>query len=231
MRIASVAEIKARLSLYLKETAAGPVVVTRNGKAVAVPPALAFDAGFTAAYVGGAPKKDVANAQQLKAAAEACLAQQQDAGTCFSVGYVYGAQAVNMAAAPPPILLASAGPIARLWFGGMTLLLNGPGMTSPTSLRTSARIIAPPPIRTASIPSPATIRLCCSPTAKAGSSLPPVCRKVSCLPTTSHSNRPSRIFSIGSNATPFVSSTNAPTTRLPVPTTTRASLTSSPPTA
>jgi prevent-host-death family protein len=36
MRIASVAEVKARLSAFLKESAAGPVVVTRNGKAVAV---------------------------------------------------------------------------------------------------------------------------------------------------------------------------------------------------
>lgn len=36
MRIASVAEIKANLSSYLKASASGPVVVTRNGKAVAV---------------------------------------------------------------------------------------------------------------------------------------------------------------------------------------------------
>src|SRR5438093_11818673 len=36
MKIASVAEIKAPLSSYLKASAAGPVVVTRNGKAVAV---------------------------------------------------------------------------------------------------------------------------------------------------------------------------------------------------
>jgi prevent-host-death family protein len=36
MKIASVAQIKARLSAYLKASAAGPVVVTRNGKAVAV---------------------------------------------------------------------------------------------------------------------------------------------------------------------------------------------------
>lgn len=36
MKIASVAEIKARLSAYLKESEQGPVVVTRNGKAVAV---------------------------------------------------------------------------------------------------------------------------------------------------------------------------------------------------
>src|SRR5437016_12897013 len=36
MKTASVAEVKARLSAYLKASAAGPVVVTRNGKAVAV---------------------------------------------------------------------------------------------------------------------------------------------------------------------------------------------------
>src|SRR5438094_7231574 len=36
MKIASVAEVKARLSSYLKDSATGPVVVTRNGKAVAV---------------------------------------------------------------------------------------------------------------------------------------------------------------------------------------------------
>jgi prevent-host-death family protein len=36
MKIASVAEVKARLSSYLKASASGPVVVTRNGKAVAV---------------------------------------------------------------------------------------------------------------------------------------------------------------------------------------------------
>ena len=37
MRVASVAEVKAKLSTYLKEAEeSGPVVVTRNGKAVAV---------------------------------------------------------------------------------------------------------------------------------------------------------------------------------------------------
>ena len=36
MKIASVADVKARLSAYLKESEKGPVVVTRNGKAVAV---------------------------------------------------------------------------------------------------------------------------------------------------------------------------------------------------
>src|SRR5438105_13200216 len=36
MKIASVADVKARLSAYLKESQEGPVIVTRNGKAVAV---------------------------------------------------------------------------------------------------------------------------------------------------------------------------------------------------
>jgi len=36
MKIASVAEVKAHFSAYLKATAQGPVIVTRNGKAVAV---------------------------------------------------------------------------------------------------------------------------------------------------------------------------------------------------
>ncbi len=36
MKIASVADMKAHLSAYLKESQEGPVIVTRNGKAVAV---------------------------------------------------------------------------------------------------------------------------------------------------------------------------------------------------
>jgi prevent-host-death family protein len=36
MKIASVAEIKSQFSSFLKATESGPVVVTRNGKAVAV---------------------------------------------------------------------------------------------------------------------------------------------------------------------------------------------------
>jgi prevent-host-death family protein len=36
MKIASVADVKARLSAYVKESQEGPVVVTRNGKAIAV---------------------------------------------------------------------------------------------------------------------------------------------------------------------------------------------------
>jgi hypothetical protein len=69
-------------------------VAIGNGKAAIVTSALAFDAGFTVAYQDGALKKAV-NAERLKALAEDCLAQRQDAGTCFSVGYVYGARAFN----------------------------------------------------------------------------------------------------------------------------------------
>ncbi len=36
MKIASVADVKAHLSAYLKASSKGPVVVTRNGKAVAM---------------------------------------------------------------------------------------------------------------------------------------------------------------------------------------------------
>ncbi len=36
MKIASVAEVKAKLSAYLKNSEAGPVVITRNGKPVGV---------------------------------------------------------------------------------------------------------------------------------------------------------------------------------------------------
>lgn len=36
MKIASVADVKAKLSGYIKASKAGPVVVTRNGKPVAV---------------------------------------------------------------------------------------------------------------------------------------------------------------------------------------------------
>jgi prevent-host-death family protein len=36
MRIASLADVKAKLSAYVKESQVGPVIVTRNGKPVAV---------------------------------------------------------------------------------------------------------------------------------------------------------------------------------------------------
>jgi prevent-host-death family protein len=36
MKIVPVAEVKAHLSSYLEETAGGPVIITKNGRAVAV---------------------------------------------------------------------------------------------------------------------------------------------------------------------------------------------------
>jgi hypothetical protein len=69
-------------------------VAIGNGKAAVETAALAFDAGFTVAYQDGAPQKAV-DAEQLKTLAEDCLGQRQDAGTCFSVGYMYGARAFN----------------------------------------------------------------------------------------------------------------------------------------
>jgi prevent-host-death family protein len=56
MKIASVADVKARLSAYLKETERGPVVVTRNGKAVAVLLAVADDDELERFVLAHSPK-------------------------------------------------------------------------------------------------------------------------------------------------------------------------------
>src|SRR3954470_3158499 len=56
MKIASVADIKARLSAYLKESAEGPVVVTRNGKAVAVLLAVTDDDELERLVLAHSPK-------------------------------------------------------------------------------------------------------------------------------------------------------------------------------
>ena len=56
MKIASVADVKARLSAYLKETEQGPVVVTRNGKAVAVLVAVANDDELERLVLAHSPK-------------------------------------------------------------------------------------------------------------------------------------------------------------------------------
>lgn len=56
MKIASVADIKARLSAYLKETQEGPVVVTRNGKAVAVLLAVTDDDELERLVLAHSPK-------------------------------------------------------------------------------------------------------------------------------------------------------------------------------
>src|SRR5712692_2785427 len=56
MKIASVADIKARLSAYLKESEEGPVVVTRNGKAVAVLLAVKDDDELERLLLAHSPK-------------------------------------------------------------------------------------------------------------------------------------------------------------------------------
>src|SRR6266567_8525541 len=56
MKIASVANIKARLSAYLKESQKGPVVVTRNGKAVAVLLAVTDDDELERLILAHSPK-------------------------------------------------------------------------------------------------------------------------------------------------------------------------------
>jgi prevent-host-death family protein len=56
MKIASVADVKARLSAYLKDSEKGPVVVTRNGKAVAVLLAVADDDELERLVLAHSPK-------------------------------------------------------------------------------------------------------------------------------------------------------------------------------
>src|SRR6266852_5447344 len=56
MKIASVANIKARLSAYLKESEEGPVIVTRNGKAVAVLLAVTDDDELERLILAHSPK-------------------------------------------------------------------------------------------------------------------------------------------------------------------------------
>jgi prevent-host-death family protein len=56
MKIASVADVKARLSAYLKESEQGPIVVTRNGKAVAVLLAIADDDELERLILAHSPK-------------------------------------------------------------------------------------------------------------------------------------------------------------------------------
>jgi prevent-host-death family protein len=56
MKIASVADVKARLSAYLKESQEGPVIVTRNGKAVAVLLAVTDDDELERLVLAYSPK-------------------------------------------------------------------------------------------------------------------------------------------------------------------------------
>src|SRR5438270_13821184 len=56
MKIASVADVKARLSAFLKESQQGPIVVTRNGKAVAVLLAITDDEELERLVLAHSPK-------------------------------------------------------------------------------------------------------------------------------------------------------------------------------
>src|SRR5260370_41377000 len=56
MKMAAVADVKARLSAYLKESQEGPVVVTRNGKAVAVLLAVTDDDELERLVLAHSPK-------------------------------------------------------------------------------------------------------------------------------------------------------------------------------
>jgi prevent-host-death family protein len=56
MKIASIADIKAKLSAYVKDSEQGPVVVTRNGKAVAVLLAVTDDEELERLVLAHSPK-------------------------------------------------------------------------------------------------------------------------------------------------------------------------------
>ncbi|HEV3142884.1 MAG TPA: type II toxin-antitoxin system Phd/YefM family antitoxin [Gemmataceae bacterium] len=56
MKIASVADIKARLSAYLRASEEGPIVVTRNGKAVGVLLAVSDDDELERLVLAHSPK-------------------------------------------------------------------------------------------------------------------------------------------------------------------------------
>ena len=57
MKVASIAEVKAKLSTYLREAKeSGPVVVTRNGKAVAVILAPADDEDLESLLLSRSPR-------------------------------------------------------------------------------------------------------------------------------------------------------------------------------
>jgi antitoxin (DNA-binding transcriptional repressor) of toxin-antitoxin stability system len=56
MKIASVADVEARLGAYLKEGESGPVIVTRDGKAVAVLLAITEDDELERLVLDHSPK-------------------------------------------------------------------------------------------------------------------------------------------------------------------------------
>jgi prevent-host-death family protein len=56
MKIATAADVKARFSAYLKESREGPVIVTRNGKAVAVLLAVTDEGDLERLVLAHSPK-------------------------------------------------------------------------------------------------------------------------------------------------------------------------------
>jgi prevent-host-death family protein len=56
MKIASVADVKAKLSAYVKASELGPVVITRNGKAVAALVPLGDDEDVERLLMGYSPR-------------------------------------------------------------------------------------------------------------------------------------------------------------------------------
>src|SRR5881409_2082299 len=56
MKIASVADVKARLSAYLRQSQEGPVIITRNGKAAAVLLAVTDDDELERLILAHSPK-------------------------------------------------------------------------------------------------------------------------------------------------------------------------------
>jgi len=70
-------------------------VAIGNGKVTDVPPPLAFDAGFTVAYLKGDAREQNMDPAKLKLVTEACLDVREDAGTCFSVGYAQAGRALS----------------------------------------------------------------------------------------------------------------------------------------
>jgi prevent-host-death family protein len=57
MKIASVAHVKAKFSEYVKATDSGPVVITRNGKAVAAIVSLSSDDDVERLLIGYSPRR------------------------------------------------------------------------------------------------------------------------------------------------------------------------------
>jgi prevent-host-death family protein len=56
MKIVPVAEVKARLSSYLEETNAGPVIITKNGRAVATLVAVTNDEELERILIAHSPR-------------------------------------------------------------------------------------------------------------------------------------------------------------------------------